>query len=395
MRAWHFFMVLVVRALVFRKVFVRGPLPEEGAPVLYVGFHRNGAVDGWVYSFALGGRAEFMVAARLVRHLLARFFFSGIEVMRPGDPGPAASNRKGLALAVARLEEGGDLFVFPEGSSTLGPKHLPFQKGAAFIAARALKCRPDLRIVPLTVRYAAPQLWGSDVEVAAGKPLVPGNLADDRSPGPAELHTAITEALEALDPDLPSDQALEEASALAALLAPVPPACALRFAAEALEGPAGGLWRQYREEARPCKKWRGIAPFPKRSVGNEVLAFLASALCVASAALLNAPAVCAGYWAGRRLPDGPNVVLLWKTLAGLTVLLAVLPFLWGALFLSGMGWGVPVHVVVTVLGCRRLDSLRRSWASLWNFFRHRPLRPRLERLEEALRDAAMARHTGP
>ena len=111
-------MMLAVRALLFRRIY--GPASVERGPVLYVGFHRDGAVDGWVYDIALRGRAEFLIAANLVKNPISRLFFSGIEVTRPGDGGAAASNRKGLTRAVSRLAEGGDLFVFPEGTSTLG-----------------------------------------------------------------------------------------------------------------------------------------------------------------------------------------------------------------------------------------------------------------------------------
>ena len=404
-------MMLAVRALLFRRIY--GPASVERGPVLYVGFHRDGAVDGWVYDIALRGRAEFLIAANLVKNPISRLFFSGIEVTRPGDGGAAASNRKGLTRAVSRLAEGGDLFVFPEGTSTLGPAHLPFQKGAAFIAAMALRSRPDLRVVPVTVRYGSPQLWGGEAEVLTGPPL---DLEDAAKGGVDGIYAAMTEALEALDPDFASERPQEEAEALSALL-PLPPArglsCARRFLAGLDEGPryrcggCGGkgsrdalvsgaeLWRQYREAARGCRTWRGAALFPKRGIVPEVLTFLASGACVAAAAALNAPAVLAGWWAGRHMPDGPNVVLLWKALAGLTVLLVAAPLLWGVLLLAGAPWAVAAHVIVTLLGCRLLDVMRRSGTRLWNFRFRRDTMPRVRPLEEALHDAVMAQYTDP
>ena len=155
------------------------------------------------------------------------------------------------------------------------------------------------------------------------------------------------------------------------------------------------LWRQYREAARGCRTWRGAALFPKRGIVPEVLTFLASGACVAAAAALNAPAVLAGWWAGRHMPDGPNVVLLWKALAGLTVLLVAAPLLWGVLLLAGAPWAVAAHVIVTLLGCRLLDVMRRSGTRLWNFRFRRDTMPRVRPLEEALHDAVMAQYTDP
>ena len=146
---------------------------------------------------------------------------------------------------------------------------------------------------------------------------------------------------------------------------------------------------------RPGGAGRGGALFPKRGIVPEVLTFLASGACVAAAAALNAPAVLAGWWAGRHMPDGPNVVLLWKALAGLTVLLVAAPLLWGVLLLAGALWAPVAHVIVTLLGCRLLDVMRRSGTRLWNFRFRRDTMPRVRPLEEALHDAVMAQYTDP
>ena len=101
----------------------------------------------------------------------------------------------------------------------------------------ALRSRPDLRVVPVTVRYGSPQLWGGEAEVLTGPPL---DLEDAAKGGVDGIHAAMTEALEALDPDFASERPQEEAEALSALL-PLPPArglsCARRFLAGLDEGP--------------------------------------------------------------------------------------------------------------------------------------------------------------
>src|SRR5436190_20533895 len=50
--------------------------PKQG-PVLYLGLHRNGAVDGFVYHQVLP-RAVFMISTQLRKSRFARLFFHGI-----------------------------------------------------------------------------------------------------------------------------------------------------------------------------------------------------------------------------------------------------------------------------------------------------------------------------
>jgi 1-acyl-sn-glycerol-3-phosphate acyltransferase len=393
MRIRDFFVLFLVKTLVFRKVSLFGaPLPEKGAPVLYLGFHRNGAVDGWAYAIALSRPVEFMVASQLLKNPVARFFFWGVEVTRRGDEGSPASNRRGLDLAVSLLVQSNPLFIFPEGTSTLGPRHLEFMKGSALVASRAFKQRPDLRVVPLSIRYGSPTLWGGDVEVTSGRAL---SSKDFEDPFDAKnLHRTFTEVLDSLAPCFVSEEEMEDATQAASLVSPfLPYSEAIRLAAEFSwkETDAGNLWLTYKKESTACKKWRGMAVFPYGGALCEALKFLLSGAVVLSAIFFNALPVVAGAWAGRRFPDGPNVVLLWKSLAGLTVFLVYTPLLWGCFFALDLGWLAVAHLFVTVLGCKLLETYRKSSASLWNFMFHRNLREKFERVKEAIRDEFMAR----
>ena len=62
-----------------------------------------------------------------------------------------------------------------------------------------------------------PLLWGGEAEVLTGPPL---DLEDAAKGGVDGIHAAMTEALEALDPDFASERPQEEAEALSALLPP-------------------------------------------------------------------------------------------------------------------------------------------------------------------------------
>src|SRR5438270_10483924 len=103
-------------------------LPAKG-PVLYVGLHRNGAVDGFIYHSLLP-RAVFMISTQLRKNFFSRIFFDGIAVTRTKDEGGRTLNSDALEHCLRLLRTGGELFVFPEGTSSLGPRHLPFKSGA-------------------------------------------------------------------------------------------------------------------------------------------------------------------------------------------------------------------------------------------------------------------------
>jgi 1-acyl-sn-glycerol-3-phosphate acyltransferase len=109
----------------------RRNLPLKG-PVLYLGLHRNGAVDGFVYHRALDG-PTFMISTQLQKNWFARLFFTGIAVTRSKDEGARTDNDQALQECLAHLRDGGSLFVFPEGTSSLGCRHLPFKTGGLWL----------------------------------------------------------------------------------------------------------------------------------------------------------------------------------------------------------------------------------------------------------------------
>jgi hypothetical protein len=100
-------------------------------------------------------------------------------------------------------------------------------------------------------------------------------------------------------------------------------------------------------------------------------------------------------YAGRRFPDGPNVVLLWKALAGITILSIYAPILWGVLLWTGAGWAIFLHIAFTALGCKAAESFRKSYASLWNLLFYRRLKQKFIRLREALRREPLAQFPYP
>jgi len=131
--AWHQWLYRFIKTVYFERITLIHPerLPRTG-PVLYLGLHRNGAVDGFVYDQALH-HPVFMISTQLRKNWFARLFFEGIAVNRTKDEGDRALNDAALRQCLDHLRTGGELFVFPEGTSSLGPRHLPFKSGAVWL----------------------------------------------------------------------------------------------------------------------------------------------------------------------------------------------------------------------------------------------------------------------
>ena len=155
-KIWYAGFITLITQVYFRKISLYGKenIPAHGS-VLFVGLHKNGAVDGFVYHRVLSP-VTFMLAAQLRRNPVVRLFFDGIEVTRDKDTG-VHSNISALKKCIAFLQAGGRLFVFPEGTSTLGPTHLPFKEGAAILASRFdFSKGAALTVVPCAVFYDDP-----------------------------------------------------------------------------------------------------------------------------------------------------------------------------------------------------------------------------------------------
>ena len=398
--AWHTIALALIRALVFRKISLHGePLPKRGQPILYLGFHKNGAVDGWVYKIALSRPVEFMVATKLMSNPLARIFFSGIEVTRRDDSGSSASNRHGLQTAVSLLQQGGSLFIFPEGTSTLGHQHLEFMKGAALIASNALTVRSDLIVLPLSVYYATPQQWGGIAEVVVGPAITLSDLKEegDKPLNTQAIHQKIALSLDTLDPGFASEadqQLANELALLATLDDALPFSTALDSARNLLNSDAAKQWRSFKGECTECAGWNNLPLFPHNSTAVQIAVFFFSGTAVIASALLNPIPLLAGVYAGRRFPDGPNVVLLWKSLSGISLFILLSPFTWLTLYYFGfqITWAILLHSLITLLGCKNIETFKKSAVSLWNALRHKNRYDKFKHVRKAVCDEVIAKH---
>ncbi len=182
-------------------------------------------MDGWVYSHALPRRTVFTVAAKRLRQPWLRLLVAGIGVDRRQDGGAPQRNRAALAECRRELRAGGTIFIFPEGTSTLGPRHLPFQPGAALLA----RACPAATIVPLAIHYAEPTRIGTGVDVVVGAPF---RLAPGITPRAAQAQ--VTTALEAIETPNPVTPAARDSLRWLAAALNLPTVLAMRLAARLL-----------------------------------------------------------------------------------------------------------------------------------------------------------------
>jgi 1-acyl-sn-glycerol-3-phosphate acyltransferase len=356
---WFSFLYGSIVRFAFHRVSASGfPLPKHG-PVLYVCLHRNGALDGMVYRRVVP-RARATMSSQLRRSVWLRMIFDGIELVREKDrerDGDRVSNTDSFAECAEHLAHGGELMFFPEGTSELGPRHLKFRAGVAHLIRATLEKTPQLLVVPLAAHYEAPTEWQSNVDVEVGAGIV-----FTGQPRTIEIMRAVTAGLEAvgLDCETLEERAAVEAMAYAATLGQADIGYAQ--ALHAVHGMPGedltALLEAARSDGVSCHQ--GIPLIPTRSVLLYVLLWLMLTPAVVIAALLNLPVVVAAYLAPRRLADGPNVISMWRALAGTGAACLWVPAVFGVcLAMFGL---VPAAACVAL-----------SWTGLASFYRWKKL----------------------
>lgn len=377
----------LIGRLAFNRITVVGQLPRPGA-ILYVATHRNGALDGAPYTVAVPDAVP-MVSAQLHRTALGRFLFQGIPFARAKDRdrGIAADNRQSIERCINLLKHGGQLLVMPEGTSTLGFRHLPFQRGAARIAHAALQARVRLTVVPLGVHYEAPTVWQSRAEVLVGDPVQLRGSEDI-----AALHRIITQAMESVGANFASENEQRNAEALAY-------ACTLSTDAsyalslkhfeqtdpEAVARLVSPLTSLVRKE-RLCTH-QGVPLVPPVPWPLYATYWLALAPLIAAFSMLNAPVLVTGWIASRKLADAPNVVSFWRMVAGLPAGLvwAIVATVTGSLA-AGLS-GAATYWGITMAGVGAWDRFRKLSVAVCNGLLRANTRPALLRAHHDLKES--------
>ncbi|MGO3152676.1 MAG: hypothetical protein ACTIJJ_08665 [Galactobacter sp.] len=140
-------------------------------PRLVIASHRNGAFDGQQVLAAFP-KVQFLVSIQLLRHWFLRLFVAGIPVVRPKDVeryglDPAAEASP-VEAGCAHLRAGGDLGIFPEGSSDWGFRPQSYQRGAARIVCALAQEGLEVDVIPVGLFYSTPGRFRSRAQVVRG-----------------------------------------------------------------------------------------------------------------------------------------------------------------------------------------------------------------------------------
>ncbi|EEF62255.1 1-acyl-sn-glycerol-3-phosphate acyltransferase [Pedosphaera parvula] len=389
---WYALLNRWVVRLYFSRIKVIHPerLPQTG-PVLYLGLHRNGAVDGFVYRRVLR-RPTFLISTQLRKNWFARLFFHGIAVNRLKDEGNRSLNETALKQCLSHLQAGGELFIFPEGTSSLGPSHLPFKSGAIWLLLDYLRAGgPALQVIPLGIHYECPWGFRSRVEVVVGEPISTELPADHSQFEQLRgMKRRVQTALETVGINVCSAehqeiiQRLAYAASLGTSRSYFKTLKSLEKSKTEAEFTA---WNKLKPEltARKLLLHQGVPLFPSGSVALYVLGLLLASPIVSAAILLNLPPFLAGWFAGQRLADDRNVITLWRILVGFPIFV-----LWiGIVSLVAILFGQPLlllgYVAFTWAGLKLYPLTKKLTVALHNQMRYPELRaPMLARHKSLL-----------
>jgi len=356
---WFSILYPSICGFAFHRIRASGaPLPAQG-PVLYVCLHRNGALDGMVYREVVP-RVKATLSSQLRRSTWMRMIFDGIELVREQDrerDGLRVNNEDSFAKCVDHLAQGGELLFFPEGTSELGPRHLKFRAGVAQLILATLEKLPTLTVVPLAAHYEAPTEWQSDVDVEVGAAITFSGKSRT-----IEIMRALTTGLETVGLDC---QTLEERAAIEAMAYAATLGQRDIGYAQALHAlrdlPAEAL-KTLQDVARSdgLRFHQSVPLVPTRSTVLYAALWLMLTPLVGAATVLNLPVVAAARWAPGHFADGPNVISMWRALAGTAA-----AYLW-----------VPVMVVTNLVLFGALPAmayLAVSWVGLRSLYRWKKL----------------------
>ncbi len=198
----------------FRSVEVTGEADLRG-PVIVAASHLNGFVDPVLLVGALGVLPRFLAKATLWRVPGARPLLAlarVVPVHRRGDGDGTAGNTATFASAVAALDAGDTVAIFPEGTTHDLPHLVELRTGVARIAVQALDAGvAGVRIVPVGIAYEdkvalrgrALVAFAPAVDVAAEVGRLRGSGADEHAVVRGLL-AVLEERLRSVSPDFPT-----------------------------------------------------------------------------------------------------------------------------------------------------------------------------------------------
>lgn len=354
----RFFIWLVDKAY-FRKIvlipYVANPcdilstraIPlEKNRSYLALLSHRNGALDGWVYAKFLH-RFVFMMARQLHRIWWLRVIFPGIAITRAKDNPThyihsnlsALKDCMKVLVGNTETKQPQVLCVFPEGSSALLHKHLPFEQGAAWLAKMTLKSNTPPLIMPMSIFYDNPSAMGGRAFVVYTKAFELPTHADIDT-----LHTLFSTQLEHILLEYETPQNQQIAHFIAALLSGLDSNDTSYYTilrhikhieihnqATFATLQQNVINYQHSPYANKIKNYKKAPIYPKNTLRSLGIVSICMPLVCFSFILNSMPLLC-GYLAGLLGAKEEHTISLWRIIIGYGV-----GFLWwGAIILSSL-----------------------------------------------------------
>ncbi|WP_087004626.1 1-acyl-sn-glycerol-3-phosphate acyltransferase [Brevibacterium yomogidense] len=210
---WHRWVLTCMRRASFVRVRSGGAVPgPRRRPRLIVSSHRNGAIDGALVQSAFP-HAQYLVSMQLLRGPL-RLLFTGIPVIRQRDVERYGMDRSSVndpvSAGVDHLRAGGDLVIFPEGTSEWQHTAGAYQRGAAKIVCRLQEAGVDVDVIPVGLFYLAPERFGTMAELWCGPDVdLPPDTDGPRIEREKRAHAILSEALDAVSVHCPDPQTFD------------------------------------------------------------------------------------------------------------------------------------------------------------------------------------------
>lgn len=294
----------------FRHVTLINDAKEDVGNLLIMS-HRNGAIDGFVYH-SVFPNTRFLLARQLQKNAFLRFLFPGIAVFREKDRQDSKTQNSDAVRSCIRVLKTSEtsLGIFPEGSSSLGVKHLPFQKGFSKIVALALAQGTTVTVTPCSVFYDDPTHLGGQIYLVQGK-----NISFSEKETAENIYETVTKALENILMTYESEQTkklVHQSAVIADLTQKVLYPNALRKLQDKTD-----LLEKTNQWHQNIKGvlYKNTYVYPTH-IGLSLWTFLITLPIVLPTLIINALPLFVGWCGGRFGADDTNTISLWRFLTG-------------------------------------------------------------------------------
>lgn len=307
-----------MRRAYFGSVRVSGaPEPARVRPRIVLASHRNGALDGAVVQAAFPW-AQFLVSMQLMRGPL-RLLVTGIPVIRQRDVERYRMDRSTVtdpvSASIDHIVAGGDLVIFPEGTSEWGHAPGTYHRGAAMIWCRLQQAGVEVDVIPLGLMYSAPERFCSLADMWRGSALeLPGPGDDEDSEWERRVHEAMMRNLDAVSVHCPDPETFDRVQRRATERARAGESFAAAFLEEQDQARRRARDSGPEPEHEPARRGLGAGAhsWPRR-IGLALHWLLAPVLLAA--------------WSAGRAADARNTVSFFRVLGGTSGVLVWVPLL--------------------------------------------------------------------